>query len=61
MRRRQFSARLDACLRAVPRFSRADRLAGFFRIVRGTNECGIEDQVTGSPSGAKWTKASEEF
>ena len=34
---------------------------GFFRIVRGKNECGIEDQVTGSPSGAKWTKASEEF
>merc|ERR1719335_2170228 len=32
---------------------------GFFRIVRGKNECGIEDQVTGSPSGAKWTKASE--
>jgi cathepsin B len=34
---------------------------GFFRIVRGTNECGVEDQVTGSPSGAKWTKASEEL
>ena len=34
---------------------------GFFRIVRGKNECGIEDQVTGSPSGAKWTKASEEL
>ena len=30
---------------------------GFFRIVRGKNECGIEDQVTGSPSGAKWTKS----
>jgi cathepsin B len=34
---------------------------GFFRIVRGKNKCGIEDQVTGSPSGAKWTKASEEL
>ena len=29
---------------------------GYFRIVRGTNEGGIEDQVTGSHSDAKWAK-----
>eukprot|EP00933_Yihiella_yeosuensis_P019525 TRINITY_DN1580_c0_g1_i2.p1 TRINITY_DN1580_c0_g1~~TRINITY_DN1580_c0_g1_i2.p1 ORF type:complete len:361 (+),score=103.67 TRINITY_DN1580_c0_g1_i2:87-1169(+) len=29
---------------------------GYFRIKKGTNECGIEDAVTGSPNGAKWHK-----
>merc|ERR1711870_159398 len=28
---------------------------GYFRIKRGTNEAGIEDQVTYSPADAKWT------
>jgi len=27
---------------------------GFFRIRRGTDECGIEDQVTASSPGAAW-------
>ena len=31
---------------------------GYFRIVRGTDECGIESQVTASASGAKWAKKS---
>mmetsp|Transcript_34610 Transcript_34610/g.107011 ORF Transcript_34610/g.107011 Transcript_34610/m.107011 type:complete len:382 (+) Transcript_34610:62-1207(+) len=31
---------------------------GFFRILRGSNECGVEDQVTGSPSDATWSKKS---
>jgi cathepsin B len=30
---------------------------GYFRIVRGTNEGGIEDQVTGAPASAQWSKA----
>ena len=30
---------------------------GYFRIVRGTNEGGIEDMVTGSPATAQWRKA----
>jgi cathepsin B len=29
---------------------------GFFRIKRGTNECGIESQATSSSTGATWTK-----
>lgn len=29
---------------------------GYFRIVRGTDECGIEDQVTATNLGAKWAK-----
>jgi len=29
---------------------------GYFRIVRGTNECGIESQVTASSSTATWKK-----
>lgn len=29
--------------------------AGYFRIVRGVNECGIESQVTSSSSNAKWS------
>ncbi len=32
---------------------------GYFRIVRGTNEGGIEDQVTGSSADATWSKMSE--
>eukprot|EP00930_Biecheleria_cincta_P105090 TRINITY_DN97640_c0_g1_i1.p1 TRINITY_DN97640_c0_g1~~TRINITY_DN97640_c0_g1_i1.p1 ORF type:complete len:413 (+),score=74.63 TRINITY_DN97640_c0_g1_i1:87-1325(+) len=30
--------------------------SGYFRIKRGNNECGIEDQVTFSPSSAKWSQ-----
>jgi cathepsin B len=29
---------------------------GYFRIVRGTDECGIEDQVTANNDGATWKK-----
>jgi len=29
---------------------------GYFRIVRGTNECGIENGVSFAPSDAKWSK-----
>lgn len=29
---------------------------GYFRIKRGDSDCGIEDQVTGSPADAKWSK-----
>jgi len=32
---------------------------GYFRIIRGTNNCGIEDMVTGSPADAKWAKKSD--
>jgi len=32
---------------------------GYFRIVRGTNEGGIESQVIGSSASAKWGKKSE--
>ena len=32
---------------------------GYFRIVRGDDECGIESQVTASMAGAKWGKVSE--
>ena len=32
---------------------------GYFRIVRGTNEGGIEDQVVGSAADAKWGKARD--
>ena len=28
--------------------------SGYFRIKRGTNECGIESQVTGSRTGSIW-------
>jgi len=28
---------------------------GYFRIVRGTDECGIEDDATGSSSGSTWS------
>ena len=28
--------------------------SGYFRIKRGTNECGIESQVTGSRTGSSW-------
>ena len=28
---------------------------GYFRIVRGTDECGIEDDVVASSSGSSWT------
>jgi len=31
---------------------------GYFRIVRGTNEGGIESQVVGSPADATWSKMS---
>merc|ERR1711881_60142 len=31
---------------------------GYFRIRRGNNECGIEDEVTGSSPSAKWGKKS---
>jgi len=31
---------------------------GYFRITRGTNDCGIEDMVTASPANAKWAKRS---
>jgi len=31
---------------------------GYFRIKRGNNEGGIENQVTASPTGAKWTKSA---
>jgi len=43
---------------AAPRYWGED---GFFRIIRGDSALngGIEDQVTGSPTGATWTKASE--
>jgi len=30
---------------------------GYFRIVRGTNECNIEGGVTGSHANAVWSKA----
>merc|ERR1712048_1475939 len=30
---------------------------GYFRIKRGNNECGIEDQAIGSSPSAKWGKA----
>ena len=33
--------------------------AGYFRILRGSNEGGIEDQVTGSHADAKWTRAGD--
>jgi len=29
---------------------------GYFRIIRGVDNCGIEDQVTASSTGAKWVK-----
>lgn len=29
---------------------------GYFRIVRGTDECGIEDDVVATAAGAKWSK-----
>jgi len=29
---------------------------GYFRITRGSNNCGIEDMVTASPADAKWKK-----
>mmetsp|Transcript_186 Transcript_186/g.715 ORF Transcript_186/g.715 Transcript_186/m.715 type:complete len:365 (-) Transcript_186:381-1475(-) len=29
---------------------------GYFRIVRGVNECGIEDEVSGSASDATWSR-----
>ena len=32
---------------------------GYFRIKRGTNEGGIEDQVIGTSATAKWAKKSE--
>jgi len=32
---------------------------GYFRIKRGGNECGIEDQVTFSPTKAKWSQGSK--
>jgi len=32
---------------------------GYFRIVRGNNEGGIESSVMGSPTGAQWGKKSE--
>ena len=31
---------------------------GYFRIRRGTDECGIEDQVTANDAHAKWGKFS---
>lgn len=31
---------------------------GYFRIKKGNNECGIENQVTFSPAQAKWTQGS---
>ena len=31
---------------------------GYFRIVRGTNECNIEGGVTGSHANAVWSKAA---
>jgi len=30
---------------------------GFFRIKKGNNECGIEDEVTGSPADSTWSRA----
>lgn len=33
---------------------------GYFRIRKGTNECGIEDNVTGSSPDAKWSKKSDQ-
>ena len=52
--------------RRVGRLTRAGRLArggaggekGYFRIRRGTNEGGIEDQVVGSSASATWGKKS---
>jgi len=32
---------------------------GYFRIKRGNNECGIEDGVTFSPAGAKWSSGQK--
>lgn len=32
---------------------------GFFRIRRGTNECGIEDEITAASATAQWGKKSE--
>jgi len=32
---------------------------GYFRIRRGTNECGVEDQVTASSPNAKWTRKGD--
>ncbi|KAJ8605829.1 hypothetical protein CTAYLR_000602 [Chrysophaeum taylorii] len=32
---------------------------GFFRIKKGTNECGIEDEVTASPATTTWSKAGK--
>ena len=29
---------------------------GYFRILRGSDECGIESQVTASAAGSSWTK-----
>merc|ERR1712196_730319 len=34
---------------------------GYFRIKKGNNECGIEDEVTGSSPSAKWGKKSDLF
>jgi len=33
---------------------------GYFRIDRGSNDCGIEDMVTASPADAKWSKTSSQ-
>jgi len=32
---------------------------GYFRIIRGQDEGGIESQATGSAANAKWTKAAQ--
>jgi cathepsin B len=32
--------------------------SGFFRILRGANECGIEASVTASSAGATWAKVA---
>lgn len=32
---------------------------GYFRIIKGNNECGIENEVTGSSPTAKWGKKSD--
>ena len=33
--------------------------SGYFRIKRGNNECGIEDQITGSSADAIWSKGTD--